>query len=118
MTQAIDLRSQVRDSGMVARPDQVLVQGPPYWSLRVTVRRPPAPGEPPERADVVQYGFQQYEETAVLPAEWFRKGDYVQVERTQPFEPRPPAPADQRPSWLGGEAGTGLGDFLARRRWP
>jgi hypothetical protein len=96
----LGLDLQVRDSLTVRRPDRVYVQGPPNWWLRVTVRRP-APGEPPERADVVQYGYQMVEDTVQLPPDWFSEGCYVQVERTQPFEPRPAvAAADQRVGWL------------------
>jgi hypothetical protein len=111
-----DLRLQVRDSREVERPDQVYVTGPPCWHLRVTVRRR-IPGMPAERADVVQYGYQMVSEAELLPAEWFEVNDEVQVERTAPYEPGPQvSTADQRPSWLGGQPGTGMGDAITRSR--
>jgi hypothetical protein len=110
----LDLHSQVQDSGVVERPDLVRVVGPPNWLLVVRISRP-SPGWGPERADVTQRPWQLTSESELLPAGWFEPGDYVQVERTQPFEPRPSAPAaDRRPGWLGGEPGTGMGDFIAR----
>jgi hypothetical protein len=110
---ALDM--QVRDGRRVTRPDRVVVQGPPHRWLRVTVHRLSL-AQSPEKADVVQHGFQMYEDTALLPEDWFREGDYVQVERTMPFEPRPAVEASRRPAWLGGEPGSGMGDFISRRR--
>jgi hypothetical protein len=111
-----DLRPEVRTSGVVDEPDHVCVTGPANWWLRVTRRRR-QPGGRPEDADVVQYGYQLTSCAEMLPTEWFQEGDEVQVERTHPFEPRPPvAQADSRPSWLGGQPGTGMGDFISRGR--
>lgn len=110
-----DLEHQVQTSGVIKRPDAVCVTQPTgtRWWLRVTVSRP-KPGGRPEDTDVVQHGYQLYKAAELLPEAWFESGDLVDVERTHPFEPRPPvAAADQPPGWL--NAGQGTGNFIYRR---
>jgi hypothetical protein len=103
-----DLASQVRTGGVIHDPQHVCVVGPTNWRLAVTVNR---------RGDVTHHPYNMTADTELLPAAWFLKGDLVQIERTVPFEPVPVVPTDTpRSSWLGGEAGQGVGDYINRRR--
>jgi hypothetical protein len=105
------LDQQVSDGRVVTRPDKVVVLGPPNWWLRVVVSRPGLPGQ---HADVQQRRAQLYEDAVPLPSDWFQAGDYVQVERTASYEPRPHVPLAPSIGWLTG--GEGTGDMIARRR--
>jgi hypothetical protein len=107
----LNLDRSVRAGVTVTQPDWVVVLGPPNHWLKVTVSRPGPPGQ---HADVVQHGAQLYEDAVRLPSNWFQSGDVVQVERTQPHEPRRAAPESTVSSLVHG-SGEGTGDLIARR---
>jgi hypothetical protein len=106
-----DLWQQVQTSGVIRRPDRVCCAGPANWLLTVRITR----RRHGQSDDVTQRPYKLTSAAELLPAEWFAPGDWVQVERTQPFEPRPAvAAADHRPGRL--PASQGVGDFISRRR--